>query len=101
MALVNGKEKLLTTSNFSSSHSVFKRLVLQTLKNQGLIRERVGTLWKNRKMLINNAFVEKVNPFPHNDTDAPGHKPFENTVEKGEIGRNEQFLLYPQCFLPI
>ena len=30
------KEKLLATSNFSFSHSVFKRLVLQTRKNQGL-----------------------------------------------------------------
>ena len=28
------KEKLLVTSNFSFSHSVFKRLVLQTCKNQ-------------------------------------------------------------------
>ena len=24
---------------------------------------------------------------------------FENTVEKGEIARNEQFPLFPQCFL--
>ena len=30
------KEKLLVTSNFSFSHSVFKRAVLQTRKNQGL-----------------------------------------------------------------
>ena len=29
------------------------------------------------------------------------NKPFENTVEKGEIVRNEQFLLSPQYFLPI
>ena len=28
------------------------------------------------------------------------NKSFENTVEKGEIARNEQFLLFPQCFLP-
>ena len=27
--------------------------------------------------------------------DAPGNKPFENTVEKGEIASNEQ------CFLPV
>ena len=27
------------------------------------------------------------------------HKPFENTVGKGEIARNEQFLLFPKCFL--
>ena len=25
---------------------------------------------------------------------------FENTVRKGEIAHNEQFLLFPQCFLP-
>ena len=30
------KEKLLVTSNFSFSHSVFKRPILQTRKNQGL-----------------------------------------------------------------
>ena len=30
------KEKLLVTSNFSFSYSVFKTLVLQTRKNQGL-----------------------------------------------------------------
>ena len=26
---------------------------------------------------------------------------FENTAGKGEIARNEQFLLFPQCFLSI
>ena len=30
-----------------------------------------------------------------------GNKPFENTVGKGEIVRNEPFLLFPQCFLPV
>ena len=30
------KEKLLVTSNFSFSDNVFKRLILQTRKNQGL-----------------------------------------------------------------
>ena len=30
-----------------------------------------------------------------------GNKPFENTVGKGEIARNEQFLLFLQCFLPV
>ena len=33
--------------------------------------------------------------------DSPGNKPLENTVGKGEIAHNEQFLLFPQCFLPI
>ena len=27
------------------------------------------------------------------------YKSFENTVGKGEIARNEQFLIFPQCFL--
>ena len=30
-----------------------------------------------------------------------GNKPFENTMGKGEIARYEQFLLFPQCFLPV
>ena len=30
-----------------------------------------------------------------------GNEPFENTVGKGEVARNEQFLLFPQCFLPV
>ena len=29
------------------------------------------------------------------------YKSFENTVGKGEIAQNEQFLLFPQCFLLI
>ena len=33
--------------------------------------------------------------------EALGNKPFENTVGKGEIACNEQFLLFPQCFLPV
>ena len=37
-------EKLLITSNFFFSHSVFKRLVLQTHKNQGLLGKELNTL---------------------------------------------------------
>ena len=33
--------------------------------------------------------------------DAPGKQAFENTAGKGEIARNEQFLLFPQSFLPV
>ena len=29
------------------------------------------------------------------------YKSFVNTAGKGEIARNEQFLLFPQCFQPI
>ena len=43
-----------------------------------------------------------VNPCPHNENllTPLGNKPFENTVGKGEIARNDQFLLFPQCFYP-
>ena len=37
------KEKLLVTSNFSFSHSVFKRLLWQTSKNQGLFCKELST----------------------------------------------------------
>ena len=29
------------------------------------------------------------------------YKPFENTMGKGEIAHNEQFLLFAQSFLPV
>ena len=46
------KEKLLVTSNFSFSHSVFKRLVLQTRKNQGLFGKGLNryTFWEKEKI---------------------------------------------------
>ena len=46
------KEKLLVTSNFSFSHSVFKRLVLQTRENQGLF----GKGLTNDKILDSSKF---------------------------------------------
>ena len=29
------------------------------------------------------------------------YKSFENTVGKGELASNKQFLLFPQCFIPV
>ena len=48
------KEKLLITSNFSFSNSVFERLVLQTGKNQGLFGKGKSTLWeiKNKRTMM-------------------------------------------------
>ena len=78
------KEKLLVTSNFSFSHSVFKRLVLQTRKNQGLfgkglrilafVRKNVGEKDKQKMLLTNispRSFqpiqrqLKSFNPFPN------------------------------------
>ena len=44
-----------------------------------------------------------VNHFPNKPwfSFCPQEKSFENTVGKEEIARNEQFLLFPLCFLPI
>ena len=39
------KEKLLVTSNFFFSHSVFKRFVLQTRKNQVLFGKGLTLFW--------------------------------------------------------
>ena len=36
--------------------------------------------------------------FEFNEHDLKFSKRVENTVRKGEIGRYEQFLLFPQCF---
>ena len=47
---------------------------------------------------------------PHSQALAPAsgalvsclqYKSFENTLGKGEIAHNEQFLLFPQCFLQV
>ena len=55
---------------------------------------------------LDSAFIMKVpltycvfNPFPHLLT--PWETSLLKTVGKGEIARNEQFLLFPQCFLPV
>ena len=177
------KEKLLCTRNFSS-HSVFKRLILQTCNNNGLFGKGLNgqflsaiitcdiyfitlvdscsapddvcvafTLWQNRRliyiegisrwqrfsndgsfhqisrkhcgdrrrcwwlefssfptMLSKDFFLRVVklrsvwkrfNPFQHNDTFWRPWKTslLKNNVGKGEIACNEQFLLFPQCFL--
>ena len=46
-----GKEKLLVTKNFSFSHWVFKRLILQTCKNKGLFEKGALTASKITLML--------------------------------------------------
>ena len=55
--------------------------------------------FQNGKMMKPRAEIQ-INPFPHLLTPL-GNKPFENTMGKGEIARNKQFLLFPQCFLPV
>ena len=70
------EKKLLVMSNFSFSHSVFKRFVLQVLKNKGLFEKEL-ILYQRTSVLTT---LKK--------------KAFEN------IAGNWHFLLFPPCFLP-
>ena len=53
------KEKLLVMSNFSFSQSAFKRLVLQTRKNQGLFGKELTSI-------PHNILSKPLAAFPHN-----------------------------------
>ena len=135
------KEELHVTSNFSFTHSVFKRLVLQTCKNkslfgkgltpyqrrtlthvkiQSICRRKIRccsedqtSLYKSRKLSrkrrkwgspkfppIPTIFSKLFIPFPKKALVLTylQYKSFKNTVGKGEIGCNEQFLLFPTMF---
>ena len=74
---------MLVTSIFYFSHNVFDRILCQVVISQYSV--------------VNNS------PFPKQALvyTCLQKKSFENTVGKGEIVHNEQFLLFPQCFLPI
>ena len=49
----------------------------------------------NKKPIYINLFAKQTPVFT-----CLQYNSFENTVGKREIARNEQFLLFPQCFLP-
>ena len=67
-------------SNFSFSHRVFKKLISQGASKGVIVWE-----W------VKEALSLDVSPF----------QSFENLVGKGEIACNGQFLLFPQCFIPV
>ena len=69
-------------SNFSFSHSLFKRLLLQTHKNEGLVGKG----------------LTHFHTIPH--FDALKVYSCRNIVRKGEIACNKQFLLFSQHSLP-
>ena len=79
------KEKLLVTSNFTFFHSVFKRLLLQTRKNQGLFGKGL-THYQTTNFRLKE-FADDNFKFDKNDRKLS--KRVENTVGKGEIARYE------------
>ena len=79
-------------SNFSFSHSVFKRLVLQTHKNQGLFGK--GLRYTDPEdWLFNSTTQSRL-------LTTLKQRAFENNVWKEENAGNQQILLFPQSFLP-
>ena len=58
------KEKLLVTSNFSFSHIFFKRLVLQTWKNQGLFGKGLNKIWVVSPLHEKVDYVGKISERP-------------------------------------
>ena len=93
-------------SNFSFSHSVFKRLVLQTSKSQGLFEKRLKAhIISYFNFLPNDKFLDfsKVKAFADDKMNEAEMMisvsvRVENIVGKGENAGHQHFLLFPQCF---
>ena len=64
-------EKLLVTSNFSFSHSVLKRLELQTHKNQQLIWENGGGLSEQLENTLGKGEIAHYLPGPESNQRPP------------------------------
>ena len=93
-------EKSLT---FPTLFQTFENAVLKNdVKKKHLVTSRLKSGYKiaaSVKMHLD--FDRTVYSIPNKPLFARlQYKSFENTVRKGEIARNEQFLLFPQCFQP-
>ena len=87
------------TSNFSFSHTIFKRLPLKTLKNKSLFRKGLSPFVPLHGSFSNKPFCaiawlmfKQALLFT-----CPNYKYFENTVGE-KIPRYEQFLLFSTVF---
>ena len=85
------KEKLLLTSNFSFYHSVFKRFLLQTRKNQGLFGK--GLTYCSNTMLFVPCNIPFLNSFPNSTS-------LLKTLWKNEKSLVTSNSSFSQCFLP-
>ena len=99
------KEKLLIMRNFSFSHSVFKRLALQTRKNQGFFGKGLNTCQVNAlpslkisDRSIPKALVDLADKINVTEKLKIISGKIENIVCKGENAGNQHFLIFPQCF---
>ena len=95
------KEKLLVTSNFSFSHSIFKRVEVQTRKNQGLF----GKGLRKKSPLPNNIIYNwsKLKTYAVNKLCMAEiiwmlSLKVREHCGKGENVSYRHFLLFPHCF---
>ena len=89
------KPRAIWVRSASSSYPHFANAVFKACPCIGKISNKIKTHALSKENLVH--------PFPN--------KPWflcvcstslsENSVGKGEIARNEQFLLFPQCFIPV
>ena len=91
------KEKLLVTSNFSFSNSVFKRLVSQRRQKVSLRGNGLKGLILYQKTIFRFFQIKEFadNNFRFDENDGVFSKWVANTVGKGEIARYQQSLPFP------
>ena len=105
-------EKMIITTIFSFSHNDFKSLISQGYENSGLCGNVLVKFYPFPANASNIIFIEKIlsgfesiyiNPLKKQGLEfmCLQNKSLENTMGKGETDCYEQFLLFPQCFLPI
>ena len=74
---------------------------MATLTYRPLVRDQLGILFSVDDKAMHKSTLDLTHSHTMTPFDAPGNNPFEKIVGKGEIARNEQFLLFLQCFLPV
>ena len=87
-------------SYISATNYVFPKLLLPVCNTSLWLLTHITVI---ETVISSERGMYHFNPFPNKPCffTSLQYKSFENTVGKGEIARDEQFLLFPQCFLPI
>ena len=97
---------------FTALGYVFRsKYVLQNIHRHSsnlyqITKSWLWTNWEATNLMLHTQILCSVYPFPNKPwvlhvSLLKACQPFESTEGKGEIARNEHFLLFPQCFLPI
>ena len=94
----NGPERIVCLYNryFVWQKSPVCEKLLVWLGSKAAVETRIRGF-----LVLKSGFLDYYEPFPKQALvfTRLQYKPFENTVGKAEIALNEQFLLFPQCFL--